>query len=222
MEVVGHQWWWEFRYHTDWPDANENTDRPTVRHPERRHRHRPAHPDRTCRCSVYPALGRRAAQLLGARARGQDRPHPAAREPHVVQRQGSRPLLWAVRRAVRHRARADATSTSWRSSRPTSRPGCSRSRPPAATPPAGAPAERGARPDHRRRLHRLPHDPGHRRAGRDRAEPDARGQPQHFAGGILPFTPANLTRWLHDPQEVKHGNHMMLPRPLTDDEVRTW
>jgi cytochrome c oxidase subunit II len=40
-----------------------------------------------------------------------------------------------------------------------------------------------------------------------------------IAGGILEFNAQNLTRWLHDPQEVKPGNHMILPRPLTDEEV---
>ncbi len=41
-----------------------------------------------------------------------------------------------------------------------------------------------------------------------------------IAGGILPNTPENLARWLRDPQEVKVGNLMKLPRPLTEDEVR--
>jgi cytochrome c oxidase subunit II len=41
-----------------------------------------------------------------------------------------------------------------------------------------------------------------------------------LAGGILPNTPENLTRWLHDPQAVKAGNLMVLPRPLTEDEIR--
>jgi cytochrome c oxidase subunit 2 len=40
-----------------------------------------------------------------------------------------------------------------------------------------------------------------------------------IAGGILDLTPPNLVRWLHDPQEVKPGNHMILPRPLTSEEV---
>jgi cytochrome c oxidase subunit 2 len=41
-----------------------------------------------------------------------------------------------------------------------------------------------------------------------------------LAGGILPNTPENLARWLHDPQEVKVGNLMVLPRALTEDEIR--
>jgi cytochrome c oxidase subunit 2 len=40
-----------------------------------------------------------------------------------------------------------------------------------------------------------------------------------LAGGILPNTPDNLRRWLKDPQEVKVGNLMILPRPLTDEEI---
>jgi cytochrome c oxidase subunit II len=41
-----------------------------------------------------------------------------------------------------------------------------------------------------------------------------------LAGGILPNTPENLARWLRDPQEAKVGNLMILPRPLTEDEIR--
>jgi cytochrome c oxidase subunit 2 len=40
-----------------------------------------------------------------------------------------------------------------------------------------------------------------------------------LAGGILDLNPPNLVRWLRDPQEVKPGNHMILPRPLTQAEV---
>jgi cytochrome c oxidase subunit II len=41
-----------------------------------------------------------------------------------------------------------------------------------------------------------------------------------LAGGILPNTPENLARWLRNPQDVKVGNLMLLPRPLTEDEIR--
>lgn len=32
-------------------------------------------------------------------------------------------------------------------------------------------------------------------------------------------TPTNLTRWLRDPQAMKKGSHMILPRPLTESEI---
>jgi len=34
-------------------------------------------------------------------------------------------------------------------------------------------------------------------------------------------TPTNLAAWLRDPQGMKKGSHMILPRPLTDDEITT-
>jgi cytochrome c oxidase subunit 2 len=42
-----------------------------------------------------------------------------------------------------------------------------------------------------------------------------------IAGGSLENTEENLTRWLKDPQAMKPGNLMVLPRKLTDDEVTT-
>jgi cytochrome c oxidase subunit 2 len=42
-----------------------------------------------------------------------------------------------------------------------------------------------------------------------------------IAAGMLENTPTNLARWLHDPQGVKEGSHMILPRPLSDDEITT-
>jgi cytochrome c oxidase subunit 2 len=41
-----------------------------------------------------------------------------------------------------------------------------------------------------------------------------------LAGGILDNNPENLARWLRDPQEVKWGTKMLLPRKLSEDEVR--
>lgn len=40
-----------------------------------------------------------------------------------------------------------------------------------------------------------------------------------IAGGILTNTDDNLARWLRDPQAVKPGSLMKLPRQLTEDEV---
>jgi cytochrome c oxidase subunit 2 len=37
---------------------------------------------------------------------------------------------------------------------------------------------------------------------------------------VLETTPENLTLWLRDPQAVKPGNDMQLPRRLTEEEVR--
>jgi cytochrome c oxidase subunit 2 len=42
-----------------------------------------------------------------------------------------------------------------------------------------------------------------------------------IAAGMLENTPTNLARWLRDPQAVKEGSHMILPRPLTEAEIAT-
>jgi cytochrome c oxidase subunit 2 len=47
------------------------------------------------------------------------------------------------------------------------------------------------------------------------------GSRAHIASGILDNTPENLARWLRDPQEVKPGNKMLLPRPLSADEIES-
>jgi cytochrome c oxidase subunit 2 len=41
-----------------------------------------------------------------------------------------------------------------------------------------------------------------------------------LAGAMMPNTDENLARWLRDPQAVKPGTLMKLPRPLTEDEVQ--
>lgn len=40
-----------------------------------------------------------------------------------------------------------------------------------------------------------------------------------FAGSIFELNSINLRRWLRDPQEEKPGNKMVLPVPLTEDEI---
>jgi cytochrome c oxidase subunit II len=45
------------------------------------------------------------------------------------------------------------------------------------------------------------------------------GGRQRLAAGILPNTPEDLARWLREPQVVKEGSLMKLPRPLTEDEI---
>ena len=47
------------------------------------------------------------------------------------------------------------------------------------------------------------------------------GSRRRIAGAMIENTDENLARWLHDPQAVKPGTLMKLPRPLTEDEVRT-
>jgi len=42
-----------------------------------------------------------------------------------------------------------------------------------------------------------------------------------IVAGLLPNTDENLSKWLHDPQAVKTGALMVLPKKLTDDEVAT-
>jgi cytochrome c oxidase subunit 2 len=41
-----------------------------------------------------------------------------------------------------------------------------------------------------------------------------------IAAGTIPMSDENLSRWLHNPDAVKPGVLMKLPRPLTDDEVK--
>ena len=45
------------------------------------------------------------------------------------------------------------------------------------------------------------------------------GSRLRLAAGILENTPENLARWLREPQVVKEGSLMKLPRPLTEDEI---
>ena len=45
------------------------------------------------------------------------------------------------------------------------------------------------------------------------------GSRKRLAAGILENTPENLARWLREPQVVKEGSLMKLPRPLTEDEI---
>ncbi|MEZ4585024.1 MAG: cytochrome c oxidase subunit II [Gemmatimonadales bacterium] len=42
-----------------------------------------------------------------------------------------------------------------------------------------------------------------------------------LGAGMLENTPTNLAAWLRDPQGVKKGSHMILPRPLTETEITT-
>jgi cytochrome c oxidase subunit 2 len=42
-----------------------------------------------------------------------------------------------------------------------------------------------------------------------------------IGAGMYENTPTNLANWLRDPQKMKQGSHMILPRPLTEQEVTT-
>jgi cytochrome c oxidase subunit II len=42
-----------------------------------------------------------------------------------------------------------------------------------------------------------------------------------LGAGMYENTPTNLANWLRDPQKMKLGSHMILPRPLTETEVTT-
>jgi cytochrome c oxidase subunit 2 len=41
----------------------------------------------------------------------------------------------------------------------------------------------------------------------------------HLVAGMLQNNDENLARWLRDPQAVKEGSFMRLPRPLTEAEI---
>jgi cytochrome c oxidase subunit II len=47
------------------------------------------------------------------------------------------------------------------------------------------------------------------------------GGRRRIAAGMFDNTPENLATWLRDPQKVKQGSLMKLPRPLTEDEIKT-
>lgn len=42
-----------------------------------------------------------------------------------------------------------------------------------------------------------------------------------LVANLMPNTPENMARWLRDPQKVKQGSLMKLPRQLTEDEIAT-
>jgi cytochrome c oxidase subunit 2 len=42
-----------------------------------------------------------------------------------------------------------------------------------------------------------------------------------IAANMYENTPSNLAQWLRDPQGMKQGSHMILPRPLTETEIAT-
>lgn len=42
-----------------------------------------------------------------------------------------------------------------------------------------------------------------------------------IGAGMYENTPSNLMRWLRDPQRMKEGSHMILPRQLTEPEITT-
>jgi cytochrome c oxidase subunit 2 len=46
------------------------------------------------------------------------------------------------------------------------------------------------------------------------------GSRAHIAGGILENTQQNVSMWIGDPQGVKPGNEMILPLPLSEEDVR--
>jgi cytochrome c oxidase subunit 2 len=47
------------------------------------------------------------------------------------------------------------------------------------------------------------------------------GSRRMLVANLMPNTDENLSRWLHDPQALKEGTLMKLPRKLTEDEIKT-
>jgi cytochrome c oxidase subunit 2 len=91
---------------------------------------------------------------------------------------------------------------------------------PAATPPAGSAAQRGADlilPRGCIACHTIEGTVARGNVGPNLTHVGSRSM---LAGGAFDNTPENLARWLHDPQAVKPGNKMILPQPLSDDDVR--
>ena len=98
VTVIGHQFWWEFRY-------------PEARH---RHRKRAAHSGKRSRASHahFPeaALGRHRPQLLGPGTRGQNRSDSEPRERDVARPAAARNLPRPMRAVLRNAARQNAVA----------------------------------------------------------------------------------------------------------------
>jgi len=89
--------------------------------------------------------------------------------------------------------------------------------------PPPAPVEAGAREGATTFLtagciacHRIQGTPSQSPVGPDLSHVGSRAR---IASGILDNTPENLSRWIHDPQAVKPGVKMIIPRKLSEKEI---
>ena len=196
VEVIGKQWWWEFRY-------------PEVTLRERRaadDRQRDGHPDRADGLPEHQ-LRQRDPQLLGPAADGQDRRDAEPRQRALVHRRGSRPVLRAVRRVLRHPARPDADERHRDDAH--GLPGLGR--PAARGPPSRSPTSRSAGAEAFvangcAGCHTIDGNPT--AIGKIGPNLSHFGSRTTLAAGILQNTPENLAALAHDPQAIKPGNFM--------------
>ncbi len=201
VQVIGHQWWWEFRY----PDQNVVTATDL---------HIPV--GRPVRVSLQSADVQHSfwvPRLAGKTDLVPPRVNHMwfnAKEPGRFFGQCAE--LCGIEHAQMRFfvvAQQPADFQAWVQSQ----------QPPAATPAAGTPAERGANliiSGGCIACHTIQGTAAQGVVGPNLTHVASRST---IAGGILEFNAEDLTRWLHDPQEVKPGNHMILPRPLTNEEI---
>jgi cytochrome c oxidase subunit 2 len=216
VEVVGHQWWWEFRYHTDWPDANENTTgrqygiQNVVTATD-------LHIPINVPVKVYLRSADTQHSFWVPRLAGKTDLIPPrvnhmwfnATDPGTYSAQCAE--LCGVQHAQMRfyvMAQPEAEFRTWVQQQQAA----------PAQPTGGAP-QRGQEmliTGGCLACHTIQGTIAQGVIGPNLTHVASRSS---LAGGILENTPENLARWLHDPQAVKYGNNMKLPRPLTDDEV---
>ena len=199
VEVIGHQWWWEFRY----PELGITTAQ------------RAAHPGRARRSASTLEQRRRHPQLLGAEPRRQAR----RRSPAGPTTCGSRPTRRARTRASAPSSAAPRTRTCACRCRRDAGRLRRLGRPQQKEPRAPTPDRRARRPRRARRCSGrrtcvgLPHDRRRLGAGVDRPEPHARRQrAPRSPAATCPNTPENLARWIrHAPADASPAS--LMPEP---------
>jgi len=217
IEVVGHQWWWEFRYHTDWPDANENTigqQYGIQNFTTATDLHIPV----GVPIKVYLHSADVQHSFWVPRLAGKTDLIPP-RVNHMwfnADTPGTYSAQCAELCGVQHAqmrfyviAQPENEFRAWVQAQQA-----------VPTAPTAGNAADGAQliiSGGCVACHTIEGTAARGQIGPNLTHVASRTS---LAGGILPNTPENLSRWLHDPQAVKEGNHMVLPRPLTDDEIR--
>ena len=100
VTVIGHQWWWEYRYdHYDGKELGFTTANEL---------HIPAARPRRNAPFTSAEVGGRVPQFLGAPAGGQDRSDSGTHQSHVVPDRSARPVPRPVCGILRHPARQHA------------------------------------------------------------------------------------------------------------------
>lgn len=201
VEVVGHQWWWEFRYPTlnvvTAGDLHMPTDQPV----------------RVTLHSVDVLHSFWVPRLAGKKDLIPGRNNHMwlnAEQPGIYYAQcaefcGIEHAQMRFYAVAQPRAEFDA----WVSAQ----------QQPAAVPPPGSAAARGADlilPRGCIACHTIAGTVAQGQVGPNLTHVGSR---LSLAAGVLENNPTNLARWLHDPQAVKPGNKMILPQPLSEEDI---